>query len=38
VFDIKPTGSSDPRPVVLHIEDNASNRKLVELVAAQCPV
>jgi CheY-like chemotaxis protein len=27
----------DPRPVVLHVEDNASNRKLVELVAAQCP-
>jgi CheY-like chemotaxis protein len=26
----------DPRPVVLHVEDNASNRKLVELVAAQC--
>jgi len=27
----------DRRPVVLHVEDNASNRKLVELVAAQCP-
>lgn len=27
----------DPRPVVLHVEDNASNRRLVELVAAQCP-
>jgi CheY-like chemotaxis protein len=25
------------RPTVLHIEDNASNRKLVELVARQCP-
>lgn len=37
MFDIKPGGASDPRPVVLHIEDNASNRKLVELVAAQCP-
>jgi CheY-like chemotaxis protein len=37
VLDIKPGGASDPRPVVLHIEDNASNRKLVELVAAQTP-
>jgi CheY-like chemotaxis protein len=37
VSDITPTGLSDPRPVVLHIEDNVSNRKLVELIAAQCP-
>lgn len=35
--DSTPIGSSDPWPVVLHIEDNASNRRLVEFVAAQFP-
>ena len=27
----------DRRPIVLHVEDNASNRKLVELVVARRP-
>lgn len=30
-------GTGDPRRVVLHIEDNASNRKLVELVVSRRP-
>jgi CheY-like chemotaxis protein len=29
--------SSDQRPIVLHIEDNVSNRKLVELVLERRP-
>lgn len=31
------TGNDHRRPVVLHIEDNASNRKLVELVVSRRP-
>jgi CheY-like chemotaxis protein len=31
------TGTGDRRSVVLHIEDNASNRKLVELVVSRRP-